>query len=89
MYDRQSVPPPLSLPAGIGRGRPVARGLLTLGVSVALAVSSAVTATAPRRFVPQLAALFLYAERPEPFNRLLARLQRRQTGDDLAGLARR
>jgi len=49
----------------------------------------AVTAAAPRRTVPQLAALFLYAERPEPFNRLLARLQRRQTGDDLAGLARR
>ncbi len=47
------------------------------------------TAMAPRRFVPQLAALFLYAERPEPFNRLLGRLQRRQTGDDLAGLARR
>jgi hypothetical protein len=49
----------------------------------------ALTATAPRRAVPQLAALFLYAERPEPFNRLLGHLQRRQSGDDLAGLARR
>lgn len=45
----------------------------------------AVTALAPRRAVPQLAALFLYAERPAAFNRLLGRLQRRQNGDDLAG----
>lgn len=49
----------------------------------------ALTAVVPRRFVPQLAALFLYAERPEPFNRLLGHLQRRQTEDDLAGLAQR
>jgi glycosyltransferase involved in cell wall biosynthesis len=47
----------------------------------------AVTAAAPRRAVPRLAELFLYSERRPAFNRLLGRLQRRQTRDDLAGLA--
>ena len=47
----------------------------------------ALTAAAPRRFVPRLAELFLYAERRPAFNRALGRLQRRETGDDLAGLA--
>jgi hypothetical protein len=47
----------------------------------------ALTAVAPRRLVPRLAELFLYSERRPAFNRLLGRLQRRQTGDDLAGLA--
>jgi glycosyltransferase involved in cell wall biosynthesis len=47
----------------------------------------ALTAVAPRRFVPRLAEMFLYSERRPAFNRLLGRLQRRQTGDDLAGLA--
>jgi glycosyltransferase involved in cell wall biosynthesis len=47
----------------------------------------AVTAAAPRRFVGRLAELFLYSERRPAFNRLLGRLQRRPTGDDLAGLA--
>jgi glycosyltransferase involved in cell wall biosynthesis len=47
----------------------------------------ALTAAAPRRYVPRLAELFLYPERRPAFNHLLGRLRRRQTGDDLAGLA--
>lgn len=47
----------------------------------------AITAAAPRRFVPRLAELFLYSERRPSFNRLLGRLQRRPRRDDLAGLA--
>ncbi len=47
----------------------------------------AAAAAAPRRAVPALARLFLYAERPATFNRLLARLQRQQRGNDLTGLA--
>ncbi len=47
----------------------------------------ALTAALPRRFVPALAEFFLYSERRPALNRLLGRLGRRQTGDDLAGLA--
>lgn len=47
----------------------------------------ALTAAAPRRFVPGLGEMFLYSARRPAFNRLLGRLQRRATGDDLTGLA--